>query len=142
MVRKGGLETRSEPNKYVAYIRSDYWRKTYGVGEVRPRPITALEEVLATIIHELTHAVIIEAGLREPKTKKAEYRREMQIDAHAYTFLGNDLFFENLFLEIRKRKNCSIVFNESAFDEDGRIKNPFLPYYLNMMERKPYKKYS
>jgi hypothetical protein len=141
MILMGGLETRTEPNKYHAYIRGDFWKgKDCCAERGCPRPTSALEEILMTILHELTHAAIIEAGLRDLRTKKAKYRREMQIDTHAYTFLGNELFFKELFLEMRKRKNCSIVFNESAFNEDGNIENPFLLYYLGLVNHNPHSK--
>jgi hypothetical protein len=139
MIRMGELEIGSEPNKYHAYIRSCIWGQSHRAeeGHPRPRPTSALEELLATIIHELTHAAIIEAGLRDLRTKKAKFRREMQIEDHAYSFLDNYSFFEELFLEIRKRKNCSIVFNESTLNRDGNIEGPFLPYYLEVIKQNP-----
>ena len=142
MVLKGGIYAEAvDPigearSKYLIYVRSWPW---YGSdeSEICPRPTTELEEILVTIAHELVHITIIEAGLETPKTEDGEDASELakQMDRHAYSLLEGN-FFEELFFEIDKRKNCSIVFNASVFDDDGSIDCPFLPYYLGLTNQR------
>jgi len=98
----------------------------------RPRPATVLEEQQVCIVHELIHAAILEKDLGFKGTYED---LEGLIDDHAYTFLGNNLFFEELIREIDKRKNCRFFFKEEIFNRDGETQCPFYHYYNRVLNR-------
>ena len=98
------------------------------------KPKLDLEDEKLSIAHELTHAFLIEKGVREPKTKEANFRREDQIEEHAQWFRGKDTFFRDLVKELMNRRNCGVVFHGSIFDENGKTECPFLYYYCKLAQ--------
>lgn len=117
MIDLGGLSICEESEtKFLAYAR--YFP-----------PKLDLEESKQTILHELTHASIIQKGMRDVRTEEARRRREDQIEEHVQLFRGNEEFFSSLVRELMGRRNCSIVFNGSIFDETGKTECPFFHYY-------------
>lgn len=123
MVTLGGMSICEEAEtKFLVYVR--YFP-----------PKLDLEEDKLTIMHELTHASIVQKGLREPKTEEAKLRRENQIEEHAQLFRGKKMFFRSLLRELMDRRNCSVVFHGSIFDGNGKTECPFFHYYCELTQQ-------
>jgi hypothetical protein len=120
MITLGGLSISEESEtKFLVYAR--HFPPGLDLGDSKH-----------TILHELTHASIIQKGIRDvskDEASEARQRRENQIDEHVEFFRGNEEFFSSLVRELISRRNCSIVFNGSIFDETGKTECPFFHYY-------------
>jgi hypothetical protein len=98
----------------------------------KPRPTSELEEQQICIIHELIHAALLEKSLVLRGTLE---ELEDLIEDHVYSFLGNDLFFEQLIREIDKRKNCGFFFRAEIFDRNEKTRCPFYHYYNKVLDQ-------
>ncbi len=121
------------PAKSTRYLLSiNYKQDLEKENKYRPRPTSELEEQQICIVHELIHAAVLEKGLG---ARRLPENLEDLIEAHAYTFLGNDLFFEQLVREIDRRKNCRFFFKEEIFNRDGKTQCSFYHYCNKVLDR-------